>query len=77
MTTENQHPSYANTPKPPYYAVIFTSIRTEDEQGYAEMAEKMLALAQDQPGFLGSVDVWFADRVCADFGLKQGERRVA
>ena len=26
---------------------------------------------------LGSVDVWFADRVCADFGLKQGERRVA
>ncbi|MBM5573773.1 hypothetical protein [Deefgea sp. CFH1-16] len=26
---------------------------------------------------LGPVDVWFADRVCADFGLKQGERRVA
>lgn len=53
MTTKNQHPSYANTPKPPYYAVIFTSSRTEDDQGYAEMAEKMLALAQQQPGFLG------------------------
>ena len=26
---------------------------------------------------LGSVDVWFTSRVCADFGLKQGARRVA
>jgi len=37
----------------PYYAVIFTSLRTEGDQGYAEAAEHMLALAQEQPGFLG------------------------
>ncbi|KGK41225.1 JEMB protein [Nitrincola sp. A-D6] len=44
----------ANTPQPPYYAVIFTSIRTEEANGYDAMAEKMLALAADQPGFLGA-----------------------
>ena len=43
----------ANTPQPPYYAVIFTSIRTEGDQGYANMAERMVALAAQQPGFLG------------------------
>lgn len=36
-----------------YYAVIFTSQRTdEDGQGYAKMAEMMDELAQKQPGFL-------------------------
>lgn len=36
-----------------YYAVIFTSTRTEVEVGYAEMATKMVALAKAQPGFIG------------------------
>jgi heme-degrading monooxygenase HmoA len=44
---------FAQTPEPPYYAVIFTSTRTPDDQGYAAMAEKMLELAASQPGFLG------------------------
>jgi heme-degrading monooxygenase HmoA len=35
-----------------YYAVIFTSTRTENEEGYAEMAEKMENLAKQQPGFI-------------------------
>ena len=43
----------ATTPTPPYYAVIFTSIRTEQTEGYLEMAQRMLALATDQSGFLG------------------------
>jgi heme-degrading monooxygenase HmoA len=43
----------ANTPTPPYYAVIFTSHRTEGDNGYGEMATKMLELASQQPGFLG------------------------
>ncbi|KJF42547.1 antibiotic biosynthesis monooxygenase family protein [Draconibacterium sediminis] len=43
----------ANTPKPPYYAVIFTTQRTTIDEGYAEMAQQMLELAQQQPGFLG------------------------
>lgn len=39
--------------KPPYYAVIFTSTRTSVDEGYAEMATKMVELAQQQEGFLG------------------------
>ena len=45
--------SLAQTPSPPYYAVIFTSLRTDDAHGYEEMAEKMVELASTQPGFLG------------------------
>ncbi len=43
----------AQTPKPPYYAVIFTSLRTDIDEGYADMASKMVQLAAEQPGFLG------------------------
>jgi heme-degrading monooxygenase HmoA len=43
----------SNTPPPPYYAVIFTSLRTEAEEGYANMARRMVELASQQPGFLG------------------------
>lgn len=43
----------SKTPKPPYFAVIFTSIRTEDNLEYAEMSDKMLDLASKQEGFLG------------------------
>ena len=45
--------SIASTPPPPYYAVIFTSIKKEHTPGYTSMAEKMLELAAEQPGFLG------------------------
>ena len=44
---------FAQTPEPPYYAVIFSSIRTEVDKGYAAMADAMHKLAQEQPGFLG------------------------
>ncbi len=37
----------------PYYAVIFTSNRTSDDQGYMEMAKLMENLAKEQPGYLG------------------------
>lgn len=37
----------------PYYAVIFTSTRTEGDNGYAEMAKQMEDLAKKQPGYLG------------------------
>ncbi len=44
----------ANTPAPPYYAVIFTSLRTPgDDANYGAMAERMLVLAAQQPGYLG------------------------
>jgi len=37
----------------PYYAVIFTNLRTDVEEGYAEMAQQMEELAAKQPGYLG------------------------
>ncbi|HYO77376.1 MAG TPA: antibiotic biosynthesis monooxygenase, partial [Thermoanaerobaculia bacterium] len=43
----------ARTPEPPYYAVIFTSTRTAVDEGYGATAERMVELAQQQPGFLG------------------------
>jgi heme-degrading monooxygenase HmoA len=43
----------AKTPNPPYYAVIFTSLRSEIEEDYEEMAEEMLRLVALQPGYLG------------------------
>lgn len=39
--------------KPPYYAVIFTSILSETSQAYQEMAAQMETLAKQQSGFLG------------------------
>ena len=44
---------FATTPAPPYYAVIFTTRRTEGDHGYAAMADAMDALAAEQPGYLG------------------------
>ena len=43
----------AQTPEPPYYAVIFTSVRTDGDNGYSEMAVRILDLAKKQAGFLG------------------------
>lgn len=43
----------AQTPIPPYFAVIFTSLRTEIDEGYSDMAARMEALATKQSGFLG------------------------
>ncbi|MDR7270216.1 heme-degrading monooxygenase HmoA [Pelomonas saccharophila] len=41
-------------PTPPYYAVIFTSQRTPaDDDGYGDAADRMVALAFEQPGYLG------------------------
>ncbi len=43
----------ANLPKPPYYAVIFTSVRTDTDANYGDTAGRMVELAHQQPGFLG------------------------
>lgn len=48
------HAAFASLPAPPYYAVIFSSLRSSaDAAGYAQMAERMVELAQQQPGYLG------------------------
>ncbi len=43
----------AQTPAPPYYAVIFSSLRADDDPAYHETALRMVELAREQPGFLG------------------------
>lgn len=44
---------FAATPAPPYYAVIFSSRRSEGEGGYNAMAQRMVELAASQAGYLG------------------------
>lgn len=56
----------ADTPEPPYYAVIFSNQRAADgDRGYGAMAERMVELAAQQPGFLGVESARGAD----GFGL--------
>jgi heme-degrading monooxygenase HmoA len=52
-------------PEPPYYAVIFTSLRRDGDDGYGEMARRMFDLALAQPGCLGAERA----RDAAGFGL--------
>ncbi len=53
--------SIANTPEPPYFAVIFTSQRTDGDNGYGAMAERMAELASQQDGYLGAESTRDAD----------------
>lgn len=48
-----------------YYAVIFTGQRTEGDQGYGAMAQRMRELAAKQPGYIGMESV----RDASDFGI--------
>ncbi len=79
----------AATPSPPSYAVIFSSRRTAaDCAGYAVMADRMVELAAQQPGFLGlesvrgtggqgiTVSYWLSLEVIHNSG-KHVEHRVA
>jgi heme-degrading monooxygenase HmoA len=45
--------SIVATPDPPYYAVVFTAMHTDDTEGYLEMAGEMVELASKTPGFIG------------------------
>ena len=78
----------ARTPEPPYYAVIFTSRRTDGDAGYGDMTAKMMELAPQQPGFLGvesargedglgiTVSYWKSEDAIANW-RKHAEHRVA
>lgn len=43
----------AETPQPPYTAVIFTSVQSARLDGYGDTAAEMERLAAQQPGYLG------------------------
>jgi heme-degrading monooxygenase HmoA len=47
------HDNFAKTPKPPYFAVIFSSQRRAEEAGYGFTADRMVELAAEQSGYLG------------------------
>jgi heme-degrading monooxygenase HmoA len=76
------------TPEPPYYAVIFTNTRTAVDEGYGDMATKMVEMAAQQPGFLGvdsvrgedglgiTVSYWESEEAIANWRAN-GEHRLA
>ncbi|HRJ70499.1 MAG TPA: antibiotic biosynthesis monooxygenase [Beijerinckiaceae bacterium] len=57
--------NFAATPAPPYYVVTFTSQHSDDDDGYAAMADRMVELAARQPGYLGIESV----RDASGFGI--------
>lgn len=72
----------AQTPEPPYYAVIFTSQRTAIDRdavdrGYERTAERMLELAAGQPGFLGVESVRGADGLGITVSYWSSEEAIA
>ncbi len=56
---------FANTPEPPYFAVIFTNKLSSSDEGYAAMGERMYELALAQRGCLGIEST----RDVAQFGI--------
>jgi hypothetical protein len=47
-------PFISKTPKPPYYAVVFTSINADvDHTEHTEMYKRMVEVAQGYEGYLG------------------------
>src|ERR1051326_2300505 len=78
----------AQTPDPPYFAVIFTSRRTDVDDGYGDASERMVALASRQPGFLGyesargedglgiTVSYWESEEAIANW-KRNAEHRIA
>lgn len=53
LSTSTLTASFAPHLEPPYYAVLFTSLRTATDAGYGAIAERMAQLASSQPGCLG------------------------
>ena len=63
---ENNCPTAHKAPPAPYYAVIFSSTLADDAEGYSTMADRMVALAREQEGF---IDVESASRTSEGFGI--------
>lgn len=69
--------AFARTPRPPYYAVIFTSRRTPADNGYGAAADRMAELAARQPGYLGVESVRDADGVGITVSYWDSEEAIA
>jgi heme-degrading monooxygenase HmoA len=73
--SSGSHP--AELPEPPYYTVVFTSLRTPVDDGYAETAKAMFELVADQPGFLGADSVRGPDGLGITVAYFQDEESIA
>ncbi|MBC8026658.1 MAG: antibiotic biosynthesis monooxygenase [Steroidobacteraceae bacterium] len=69
--------TFAATPAPPYFAVIFTSRRTAVDEGYGSMADRMVELASQQPGFLGVESARGADGLGITVSYWASEAHIA
>lgn len=69
------HP--AELPEPPYYTVVFTSLRTPVDEGYADTAKAMFELVGEQPGFLGADSVRGADGLGITVAYFRDEESIA
>jgi len=68
---------FANLPAPPYYAVVFSSLRRDDgDDGYAAAADRMVELAREQPGFLGVESTRGADGFGITVSYWQSEEAI-
>ena len=67
----------ARTPAPPYYAVIFTSRRTEGDHGYGAMADRMVELGSGSDGFLGIESARSADGLGITVSYWRDEASIA
>ena len=68
---------FAKLPAPPYYAVIFSSKRTPGEDGYGDMADRMVELASQQPGYLSVESTRDADGFGITVSYWQDEASIA
>jgi len=70
-------PRAATTPDPPYWCVVFTSLRAAgNEAEYGEAAGRMAELARGMPGFLGMESVRDADGVGITVSYWESEEAI-
>ncbi|MFE4517837.1 antibiotic biosynthesis monooxygenase family protein [Kitasatospora sp. NPDC056783] len=70
-------PAPASLPSPPYYAVIFTALRTPGDNGYQETDDRLMELAADQPGYLGIDSARRADGLGVTVSYWKDEASIA
>ena len=68
--------NFAITPEPPYYAVIFASLRQGEDNGYGETADRMVELAAQQPGYIGVESLRGADGFGITVSYWQSEEAI-
>lgn len=77
LAQDAAHDGIALGLQPPYYAVVFTSRRSDGDNGYGEASDAMVALAAQQPGFLGIESARGSDGVGITVSYWDSEEAIA